>query len=177
MRFLFIVLLSGYCFSQKVFVENSSVSFFSSAPLEDISAISNKLQGVVDFDTGNFFFRIPIQTFIFPSSLMQKHFNEKYMESEKFSMSYFKGNFKEKVALSKNQSIKIEAQGVLNMHGIDRDVSIVTELYISDGEIQFNSIFDVFLKDYKIKVPKIVRMNIADTIQVNVSGSLIEKNN
>ena len=105
---------------------------------------------------------------------MQKHFNEKYMESEKFSMSYFKGNFKEKVALSKNQSIKIEAQGVLNMHGIDRDVSIVTDLYISDGEIQFSSIFDVFLNDYKIKVPKFVRMNIADTIQVNVSGSLIE---
>ena len=57
MRLYFLILLVPcFCFSQKMFVEESKVSFFSWAPLEDISAISNKLEGVVDFDTGNFFF-------------------------------------------------------------------------------------------------------------------------
>ena len=108
-RILIIALLIPFfCFSQKRFVEESKVSFFSYAPLEDISAVSNKLEGVVDFETGNFFFRIPITTFIFPSSLMQKHFNEKYMESELYSMSTFKGNFKEFISLSEDQVVTLE---------------------------------------------------------------------
>lgn len=178
MRLLSIIFfLSFYCFSQKTFVTSSDVSFFSDAPLEDIAAVSNKMQGVVDFDTGNFYFRIPINTFIFPSSLMQKHFNEKYMESEKFTLSSFKGMFKEKISISKNQKINIFAEGVLEIHGVKRSVFIETNLDVLNGQVKFKSVFDVYLKDYQIKVPKIVRMNIADTIQVNVSGILLEKNN
>ena len=175
-RILLIVLLIPFlCFPQKRFVENSKVSFFSYAPLEDIAAVSNQLEGVVDFETGDFFFRIPITTFIFPSSLMQKHFNEKYMESEVYSMSTFKGNFKEIVSVSKDQILTLESIGVLNIHGINQDVAIQTELNIKGSQINFNSEFNVLLKDYKIKVPKIVIMNIADTILVNVSGNLISK--
>jgi len=173
MRLILLLLLPCFCFSQKYFVDDSKVSFYSWAPLEDISAISNKLEGVVDFDSGDFFFRIPISTFIFPSSLMQKHFNEKYMESDIYSMSSFKGNFNEKVSVTKNQEINISAEGILNIHGIDQDVVIETNLKVSNSEVLFDSKFDVFLKDYKIKVPKIVRMNIADTISVNVLGNLI----
>ena len=154
-----------------MFVKNSQISFFSSAPLEDISAISNKLEGVVDFETGAFFFRIPINTFIFPSSLMQQHFNEKYMESEIYSMSSFKGKFEEKINISTNQVVNISAIGVLDIHGISQDVVIKTDLIIKNGEPRFSSMFNVLLKDYNIKVPKIVRMNIADTILVNVSGN------
>tara|TARA_B100000902_G_C27147977_1_gene832157 strand:- start:390 stop:926 length:537 start_codon:yes stop_codon:yes gene_type:complete len=172
--FLFL-LLPLFCFPQKRFVENSKVSFFSYAPLEDIAAVSNKLEGVVDFETGDFFFRIPITSFIFPSSLMQKHFNEKYMESELYSMSTFKGSFLNEVSLSKNQLVSIESVGVLNIHGIDREVIIKTDLSIKDSQVDFSSEFEVLLKDYKIKIPKIVMMNIADTILVNVSGNLISK--
>jgi len=160
-----------------MFIQASQVDFFSSAPLEDISAISNKLEGVVDFDTGNFFFRIPINSFVFPSSLMQQHFNEKYMESELYTLSSFKGNFKEIINLTKNQSINIEAIGVLNIHGVDKDVTVQTYLNIEDSQVQFASSFNIFLEDFSIKVPKLVRRNIADTIMVNVSGNLIEKTN
>ena len=176
MRKLFVViLLPFFSFSQKMFVDNSHVDFFSAAPLEDISAISNKLEGVVDFSTGNFFFRIPISSFIFPSSLMQKHFNEKYMESDIYSISSFQGNFSDSISLTENKKILISSKGELSVHGIDQDVAIQTELIIEDSQVQFSSEFYIALKDYKIKVPKIVRMNIADTILVNVSGNLIIK--
>lgn len=174
MRLVFLTLLIPFfCFSQKMFVEESKVSFFSWAPLEDISAVSNKLEGVVDFETGDFFFRAPITTFVFPSSLMQKHFNEKYMESDIYPTSYFKGKFSKNISILENQSTIIYAKGVLNIHGIDQDVSIQTVLNIENKKVTFFSEFDVFLKDYKIKIPKIVRMNIADTIAVKVSGNLI----
>tara|TARA_Y100001968_G_scaffold324642_1_gene364387 strand:- start:1073 stop:1603 length:531 start_codon:yes stop_codon:yes gene_type:complete len=173
--FLLLLLIPCFCLSQKLFVEQSKVSFYSWAPLEDISAISNTLEGVVDFDTGDFFFRIPINTFVFPSSLMQKHFNEKYMESDIYSMSSFKGHFTKKISISKNQEVSISAKGILSIHGIDHDVTIETNLNIKNQQIAFSSEFNVLLKDYKIKVPKIVRMNIADTISVSVSGNLIHQ--
>ena len=176
MRFLIIVFLFPFSvFSQKMFVDNAQVSFFSTAPLEDISAVSNQLDGVVDTQTGDFFFRIPIHTFIFPSSLMQKHFNEKYMESEKYSMSFFKGSFDESVAVFDDSVMNVSALGVLNIHGVDQDVVIDTDLNIKNGDILFYSEFNVPLKDYKIKIPKVVRMNIADTILVKVSGKLVVK--
>ena len=176
MRIVIFLFISTFCFAQKTFVENSKLSFFSAAPIEDISAVSNKLQGVVDFETGQFFFRVPINTFIFPSSLMQKHFNEKYMESEKYSLSFFKGSFSDSINFFENQQRQISAEGILNIHGEDQSVIIETELYIEDEAVEFKSVFYVYLKDFKIKVPKIVRMNIADTIQVNVSGLLKERN-
>jgi len=176
MRILIFLFISTFCCAQKTFLENSKLSFFSAAPLEDISAVSNKLQGVVDFENGIFFFRVPINTFVFPSSLMQKHFNEKYMDSEKYSLSFFKGSFNNIINISKNQQTKINAQGILNIHGVDQNVTIETELNIQDETVNFKSTFDVYLKDFKIKVPKIVSMNIADTIQVNVSGILKERN-
>ena len=175
MRIIVFLLLSSYCFSQKSFVDESKVSFFSAGPFEDISAISNKLERVVDFETGNFFFRIPINTFLFPSSLMQKHFNEKYMESETYSMSSFKGSFNKKISLLENRVVSVTAQGILSIHGVDQNVTIITDLNIGNSKVEFSSIFHVLLKDYNIKIPKIVRMNIADTILVNVSGNLISQ--
>ena len=175
MLFLFLF-LSTISISQQLFVNESNTSFFSSAPLEDISAISNELGGVVDFTTGHFFFRIPIKSFSFPSSLMQKHFNEKYLESEKYPISTFKGQFIEKIDMSTIiDDIKINTEGVLNIHGRDQNVIIETLLLKKNEQIIFSSSFNVFLEDFNIKVPKIVRMNIADTILVNVEGSLTTK--
>ena len=168
-------LIPFFCFSQKLFVEDSKVSFFSWAPIEDITAVSNKLEGVVDFSSGDFFFRAPINTFIFPSSLMQKHFNEKYMESEKYSMSFFKGSFDTSIAIFEDSVMNVSALGILNIHGVDQDVMIDTYLNMKNGNTLFYSEFNVPLKDYKIKIPKVVRMNIADTILVKVSGKLVVK--
>ena len=148
---VFISLLPLLSFSQKVFVDNSQVSFFSSAPLENISAISNKLDGVVNLETGDFFFRIPTNTFIFPSSLMQKHFNEKYIESEKYNLSSFKGNFKEKVSILQDGLINVSAKGTLNLHGVDQDIIVNTHLNIKNQVVVFYSEFNVVLKNYKMR--------------------------
>ena len=97
------------------------------------------------------------------------------MESEKYSMSFFKGSFDESVAVFDDSVMNVSALGVLNIHGVDQDVVIDTDLNIKNGDILFYSEFNVPLKDYKIKIPKVVRMNIADTILVKVSGKLVVK--
>ena len=175
MRLLILTLIPLFSFAQNLFVDESKISFFSWAPIENITAVSDKMEGVVNFETGDFFFRIPINTFIFPSSLMQKHFNEKYMESDVYELATFKGRFLDNVYINIDTTQMIFANGILSIHGQEQNVNLKTELISKDNSVNFSSDFNVFLKDYKIKVPKIVRMNIADTIAVNVAGSLIKK--
>lgn len=172
--FIFLLTLSipFFSHSQKYFVEQSEVSFYSWAPLEDISAVSNNLEGIVDLDNGNFFFRVPISSFVFPSSLMQKHFNDKYLESHKFPLSTFKGSFKNKISVVDSEKIEATATGQISIHGVENKILIDTFIETIDSTFIFSSEFYVALKDFKIKIPKIVRMNIADTIKVNVSGRL-----
>ena len=140
--FLFL-LLPLFCFPQKRFVENSKVSFFSYAPLEDITAVSNKLEGVVDFDTGDFFFRIPITSFIFPSSLMQKHFNEKYMESEKYPKSTFSGKIDDwqNINLKEGKKVDVTVEGVIEIHGVKKVITANGTLQLKNGSINLRSKF------------------------------------
>ena len=147
--FIFLLILTPFLsHSQKYFVEQSEVSFYSWAPLEDISAVSNNLEGVVDLDKGNFFFRVPISSFTFPSSLMQKHFNDKYLESHKFPISTFKGSFENKISLVDSEKVEAPATGQISIHGVENNILIDTFIETSDSTFKFSSEFYVALKDF-----------------------------
>src|SRR5687768_84945 len=95
-RFFSLFLLTLLChqaclFAQKYNIEKGSVSFFSDAAIEDISADNKKPSGIFNTTTGDIVFSIPINEFKFEKSLMQEHFNEKYMQSDKFPKSTFQG--------------------------------------------------------------------------------------
>ena len=51
----------------------------------------------------------------------------KAIESEKYNLSSFKGNFKEKVSILKDGLINVSAKGTLNLHGVDQDVIVNIE--------------------------------------------------
>ena len=76
------------------FTRSGNVSFFSSTPIEDIKAINDQMTCVLDMETGDVSFRIPILGFNFPNGLMQEHFNENYMESDIYLMLASKAGFR-----------------------------------------------------------------------------------
>src|SRR5258708_3817109 len=82
---------SFVCLAQKFSVEKSYVKFFSDASIEDITADNTKASSIFNEATGEVVFAIPIQEFQFAKSLMKEHFNEKYLESEKFPKATFQG--------------------------------------------------------------------------------------
>lgn len=77
--------------AQKFISEKSKVTFFSKATIEDIAAHNEKSMGLFDPTTGDAAFSIPIVEFQFEKSLMKEHFNEKYMETEKYPKGTFQG--------------------------------------------------------------------------------------
>ena len=156
--------------SQRYKSVESYAHFFSSAPMEDIEASNEDGQSAFDLETGEIVFSIPITSFIFEKSLMQEHFNENYMESEKYPKSTFRGKI-----LDYNPEVtttqKAKAKGTLSIHGVDQEVEVDGEIILAGNTAEINAKFPVALKDYKIKIPKVVFYNIAEVVDVTVKFS------
>lgn len=163
---ILIVLLGSPVAAQKYITESSSITFYSEAPLEDIDATNTKATSIFDSANGEIVFSVPIKEFIFKRSLMQEHFNERYLESEKFPKSTFKGNVKNFSVKPGKQSAV--AEGELTIHGVTRKVSFTGDLEFKDNRVYINSEFIVKLEEYDIKIPSILFQNIAEEIEVKV---------
>lgn len=158
----------------QIFIGNDcTVSFFSATSMENIDAVNKISKPVLNSETGEVLFRIQNTAFKFKSQLMEEHFNENYMESEKYPTSTFKGKVNEKIDFTINGENKVTVSGKLTMHGVDKDVTIEGIITIKDGQVTLHSKFPIKLDDYKIKVPSLVGVNIAESIDVTVDAVLI----
>jgi hypothetical protein len=169
-----ILLTSTLANAQKFMTKTGSIKFFSDTPVEKIEAVNRQVNSALDFSTGSFVFKVLIKGFEFEKALMQEHFNENYMESEKFPNSTFNGkitNIKD-VNLSKDGVYKVVAEGDLSMHGVTNKVKVNGTLEIKGGKVIGKATFNVAPKDYNITIPKAVINNISETIRVDVNISL-----
>lgn len=144
-----------------------TITFFSSAPLEDIEATNHEVSSLFQTQTGKIAFSVPNNEFQFEKSLMQQHFNEKYMESHQYPQSTFEGKISGyQPGLAGKQ--KVKASGTLSIHGVSQLVEVDGLLINNDSQINLEAIFPVKLKDYKIKIPKVLFHNIAEQVKVTV---------
>jgi polyisoprenoid-binding protein YceI len=153
--------------AQKMAVSQSQVSFYSHAPIEDISASNTKAAGLFNPATGELVFSIPIREFQFEKSLMQEHFNEKYMESEKYPKATFQGKVIGFDASATAQQA-VRAQGKLSIHGVAREVEIAGTIEGGKDQLKMKSVFNVKLEDHQITRPQLLWQNIAEVVEVTV---------
>jgi len=150
----------------------TEITFFSSSPLEDITA-TNKGAGVVlNTTTSDIQLRISIIKFRFKNALMEEHFNENYMESQKFPNTVFKGKINEKIDFTKEGETKVTVTGKIDMHGVTKDATIDGTVTKKGNEISIATKFKVKVADYNIKVPSLYVKNIAEVVDVTVSSVL-----
>ncbi|MFD0793310.1 YceI family protein [Mucilaginibacter litoreus] len=151
--------------------KNAVINLYSKAPIEDIEARSERGTSIFNSTTGELAFAVPIRSFKFDKSLMQEHFNENYMESDKYPQASFKGTLTTKPDLTKDGVYPVSATGVLDVHGIKQTRTIPGKITVANGAISLSSEFMVACKDHKIDIPTLVFKNIAETIKVNVNAS------
>lgn len=163
--------LSSVLSAQKLISKNAHIFFYSNTPMEDIEANNNQVASILDPATGTFQFSLLIKSFEFKRTLMQEHFNENYMESDKYPKSGFNGkitNF-EKLDLKKDGSYPVEVSGDLTIHGVTNPVKIAGTIDIVKGIVSAKSKFTVNPQDYKISIPDLVKDKIAKEITVSVN--------
>ncbi len=157
-------------------VSSGSISFRSDAPLELIKASSNQLKGIFNAEKKQFAFTININTFSgFNSPLQKEHFNENYLESDKYPRASFEGKIIEDIDLHKEGNYIIRAKGNLILHGVEQERIIKCDLTIRNGVVGVKSFFTVLLADHNITIPKVVHEKLASEIKVEVKADLIEK--
>lgn len=152
---------------QKYISEKSTITFFSKATIEDIAARNEKGMGMFDLTTSEVAFSIPIKDFIFEKALMQEHFNEKYLETEKFPKASFQGKI---TGFTGDESGPQPARaiGKLTIHGVTRDVDVPGTFEKRGNQILLNAKFMVILEEYNVKRPQVLWKNIAESVEVTI---------
>lgn len=155
--------------AQQWSAKNGEISFFSSAPLEDITAHTQKAVSVLDLETGRVTVTVPINSFVFKRRLMQEHFNENYMESERYPFAKFSGKIMDPVDWSIAGAYQVAVKGMMEVHGVAKEYTTRVNLQVSAAQIQAQTTFPIRLADHHITIPRIVRKNIAEVVEVNAS--------
>lgn len=169
--------LTTFATAQKLYTKNGVTSFFSSTKMEDIKAENNQVLCVLNTQTGELQFSLLNKGFHFAKALMEEHFNENYMESNKFPKSTFKGTVADvsKVNFTKDGTYPVTVKGDLNIHGVTKNVSTAGNIVVKDGKATASSKFSVKLADYNISVPGAVKNNISESIEITVNCLLDQK--
>jgi polyisoprenoid-binding protein YceI len=99
---------------------------------------------------------------------MQVHFNEKFMESEKFPKSTFVGTLKG-FDVTKTGIQNVIASGRIFIHGVYKEITLPGTLEVKDRSILMKSKFKVKLADFNITIPQVVWQNISEEVEVSVN--------
>jgi polyisoprenoid-binding protein YceI len=153
--------------------KKNTVSFYSYTPMENISATDSVATVLLNSKTGDVIANVSIKGFVFPNALMQEHFNENYMESDKFPQGSFKGKINETVDYTKDGVYTVSMTGTLTVHGVAKPRTIKDiKLVVKGNTVTVDFKFDILLADHNIKIPEAVGQKIAESINVTVHSEL-----
>jgi polyisoprenoid-binding protein YceI len=173
---LFVLLSIGFQSNAQLFMTSTGeVSFFSKTPMEDIDAVNKSVSSIINTATNEVAVQMRITNFVFPNKLMQEHFNENYLESEKYPSATFKGKIKESVNLTVAGAYPISASGSATIHGVTRPIELKGTIVSTGSTLALTCQFEVKLIDYNVKIPKIVFAKIAEVIKVSSKMSYTKK--
>lgn len=169
-----VIATTGLVQAQMYKDKTCKVSFYSHTALEDISAVDTTGTMLLNPKTNDVIAQVMIKGFIFPNGLMQEHFNENYMESDKYPKSTFKGKINEKVDYTKDGTYNVTITGNLEVHGVTKPRTLPATITIKGGVITVDLKFNIALKDHEIKVPEAVGAKIAENIEVTVHTVMVQ---
>ena len=164
----FLFCATGLFAQEKMVTKTGKVTFEASVPsFEEVKAKNDGVTFILNSKTGEVASLALMKGFRFKIALMEEHFNENYMESDKFPKATFKGkieNFDVKTltATSKEYTIK----GKLELHGKSKDITSVAKIRKTDAGIEIISNFSVNASDFDIKIPAVVKSKVSNTIDI-----------
>lgn len=169
----FLILISSTLKAQIYTTSEMYVHFFSPAPIADIEAISNTAEAKLNLAKKEIEIEIPVNSFTFKKALMQTHFNEKYIESDKYPKASFQGKYKDNLELKKDGVYALELTGKFNIHGVSRTKTVSCIITVKNQRIVFETSFKLLSADYKIKAPDVIYRRVGQEVSVDASGILV----
>ena len=166
-----ILSLTGLVIGQGKYLTNEgNIVFYSHTAIEDITAVNREVASVIDSKNGDVAVIVQMTAFEFEKELMQVHFNENYVESEKFPKAIFRGSIlnNQDVDYSAFGVYVVQVQGELTIHGVTNLVSAEGTVEVIEEGIIARTKFMLNPEDYGIKIPGVVRKNIAEKMEIRI---------
>jgi hypothetical protein len=153
--------------AQKIYSTKTAKVRFIAVDDKDIDATNTKAVSRLETN-GNLSFIMLMKDFSFDMDLMQKHFNEEYVESDKFPRGIFNGQITniKSVNFAKDGSYPIIVNGNMQVHGVNKAIQTNGVIVISKGLPKASVKFTVSLKDFGIG-GVLIKM-VADKVDVEV---------
>jgi len=153
--------------AQKVYSTKAAKVRFIAVDDKDIDATNEKAVSRLEAN-GKLSFIMLMKDFSFEMDLMQKHFNDEYVESEKFPRGFFNGQITniKAVNFAKDGSYPIIVKGNMQVHGVNKAIQTNGVIVISKGLPKASAKFTVSLKDFGIG-GVLIKM-VADKVDVEV---------
>ena len=166
-------------FAQKYMTRTGKATFdaTTSTSPEKIAGKNNEVAGLLNAGTGEMVFQMQVKAFKFEKQLMEEHFNEKYMESDKFTKADFKGKLNDLsgINFSKDGTYKTTVTGKMTMHGNTADMTIPGTITVEGKKVKLSSKFKVKLADHKIVVPALVGDKVAQEADVTFDAEMTQQ--
>ena len=142
--------------AQKIYSTRNGKISFSAPSDEDVKAVNNEVTSRIA-DNGQMTFSLLIKGFKFKFAEMQDHFNDQYLESTLFPRADFKGTIVNvsDINFSKNGTYKVTVKGDLNMHGIQKNITVNGTVEVKDGKLSVLAQFTAIMKDFNINSSKV----------------------
>lgn len=162
---------------QIYFTKQGKIHFYSKTKMEAIEASNKTANAVIDAGSGKVEFGVTIKGFRFEKALMEQHFNENYMESEKYPKATFKGKIDDlaSVNFTKDGSYGVNVTGDMTIHGVTKKMTIPGQIIVAKGKVSVKSKFDVVYSDFNIEIPGVVKENFTKSMAVDLEAALEPK--
>ena len=179
-KLIYILLLVnfGVLAQGKVITKTGSLNFEASVPsFEEVVAKNNSVTAILNTDNGEFAALALVKGFRFKNALMEEHFNENYAESDEFPKATFKGTIKDlNISKITESARSISINGELNFHGKTKKLKDLIGTISKKGDkFIMSGVFELKVSDFDIKIPKVVRNKVSDTVDVTFQFELSAK--
>lgn len=156
----------------------NSVRFISRAPLEEFDGVTDRIDGYVLLNQGGlegsdggedteFYFEVDLASLDTGIGLRNRHMRDNYLEVEKYPYATFKGRI-ESVESAQAGRFRVTAQGVMSIHGRERELSFPCNIARSGDGYRTTCSFEILLTDFDIEIPKIMFLKLADEIRIEL---------
>lgn len=170
--FALLILHAAFGQTEKYFTRNASITFTSEAPMEKIVSYNKSSNCILSTQTNDIAFKVVIKSFEFEKQAMQDHFNNDYLQSDKFPNATFDGKINTVLDYKKNGKYDVVVDGKLTIHGVSNPVKQSGTIEISNGKIIVKSKFSIKLSDYGIKVPNDYLKKISNSVAIDINAVL-----
>jgi polyisoprenoid-binding protein YceI len=140
---------------------------------KEYAALSKEATAIFKVETSEVALLVPMKSFHFNNALLEEHFNENYLHTNKYPNGTYKGKLIgfDKSMLSKDGEYKIGSEGKVELHGVTKEFKAPVTLTVKNNVATFSCQFTIRADDFNIEIPSLVKPKLAEATPLSATIS------